>query len=228
MKDPNHIAEGSHEETIAINEFLAKTEEYPIDATIGQILGFSKQRVVDNRRKWRKQAKKDFHQYEDNLTTAYTIIYRSYTSHIKPTILSESLNALQAWTLLKKTYSNASFDSLYTHIDILYSIDINKFKNIESYTNTFKNAQQCIDHASKALNKDILSTMFLHGLSDRFKQVRWDVTYSATTLSLSDVIGYYYTTKHNFVKNKTQLVKIATPKKGKLSTSSKPNNKSNK
>ena len=52
----------------------------------------------------------------------------------KPTISSESLNALQAWTLLEKTYGNAGFDGLYTHTDTLCSIDIDKFENIELYT----------------------------------------------------------------------------------------------
>ena len=73
-----------------------------------------------------------------------------------------------------------------------------------------------------------LSVMFLRALGDRFKQVRWDVTYSATTLSLSDVIGHCYTAERNFVKSETQPVKAAAPKKGKPNTSSKPDDKSNK
>ena len=202
--NPNDIGERSPAEAGAIKLWLSEDEEEPE-------AGWTAQKVTANRARWRKAAVTLWKEYQEDSTAAFAIIYRSCASHIQPTIANHE-DGKSAWELLESTYGEGGYDGVYTHLNNLCNLRYSDFDGIEQYTNKFKESQQVLERQGKSFDEDIWHAFYLRGLSDKFQQVRWDVTYATNQFTLNAVIARCYSAERNFIEKPIKGKKDATVK----------------
>ncbi|KIX00174.1 uncharacterized protein Z518_10311 [Rhinocladiella mackenziei CBS 650.93] len=158
--DPDSISDNDELDS-HVKAWLLDYEEEPQG-------GFSGQRIVANRNKWKAAARIKYKEWARLNNKALVIIYH-LCDKVPQMIIAEEVTAKSAWARLSEAYKSQGFPAVYKQVSLTHTVTYRDCNTLKEYVNKIKLNRANLDALGHRWNDDVWSAVLIKGLGDSFE-----------------------------------------------------------